>query len=82
MAFMTTVKHGWDSHLSFSVIRGKSFVAGKCWSPPEHLALEECEEGKVGRETGTEATGHCQSERGLIWSSLHAHDVPKAGLAI
>lgn len=67
---MTIVKHGWDPHLPFSKIKGKSFVAGKHWSLPEHLALEEHEEGKVGRATGIEATGHSKGEQGLVWPSL------------
>lgn len=52
VAFMTIVKCGWDSDLPFSTIRGKSFVAGKCWSLPGHLALEECEEGRLGGRQG------------------------------
>lgn len=67
VAFMTIVKYGWDPHLPFSKIRGKSFVARKRWSLP---ALEEYEEGKVGRETGIETTGHKKGERGLICPSL------------
>lgn len=50
---------GWDSDLfPFGKIRGKGFVAGKCWSLPEYLAQEEYEEGRVRRETGLEAVGH------------------------
>lgn len=58
VTFTLTVKHGWDSDLHpFAKIRGKGFVAEKCWSLPEHSAQEN-EEGELGRETGTEVTGH------------------------
>lgn len=67
---MLVVKHGWASDLlPFGRIRGKGFVAGKCWSLPEHTAQEESEEGEVGRETGIGATGHNKGEQGPIWSS-------------
>lgn len=41
VAFMLIVEYGVGfCLLPFGRIRGKGFVAGKCWSLPEHLAQE------------------------------------------